>query len=263
MNRSEYTRNGEKYLVNIRYINELNWYLVVEQPSEIMNVPIFKALVINLVFCAIAILIVVFIVALLISRHHKMLENMIKIESDLKDVNKAQKDKIQEQNVELSEKNEKLTELNDFRNKLLAVIAHDLRGPVGNTHHLLEHISEDLANQASNEKMRNYTIALKSTASTTYYLLENLLEWANIQFSNIKYDPEEFEVKGVIDKVLDMYEFSAKDKELSINVDCPDDIKAFADKHIVESIVRNLISNAVKFTNKKRQYFDKSGKAGG
>ena len=262
VNRSEYIRNGEKYLVNVRYIDELKWYLVVEQHSGIMTVPIFKALVVNLAFCAIVILIVVSIVALLINRHHKMLENMIKIESDLKDVNKAQKDKIQEQNAELSEKNEKLTELNDFRNKLLAVIAHDLRGPVGNTHHLLERISEDLEKHASDQKMRDYTIALKSTASTTYYLLENLLEWANIQFSNIKYTPEEFVIGELLDKVLNMHEFSAKDKELSLTVDCPEDMKVFADRHIVESIVRNLVSNALKFTNKNGSILIKVEKLG-
>lgn len=262
VNRSEYVRDGEKYFINIRYVDELKWYLVVEQPSEIMNVSIFKALVVNLVFCAIAILIVVSIVALLVNRHHKMLESMIKIESSLKDVNKAQNDKIQEQNVELSEKNEKLTELNDFRNKLLAVIAHDLRGPVGNIHHLLEHISEDLEKQASNQKMRDYTIALRGAASTTYYLLENLLEWANIQFSNIKYDPEEFAVGELLSKMLHMYEFSAKDKNLSVMVDCPDDMRAFADKHIVESIVRNLVSNAVKFTNENGNILIKVEKQG-
>ncbi len=248
INRSEYIRGGKEYFVNVRYINELKWYLVVEQPSEIMNVSIFKALVINLIFCAIVILIVVFIVALLVNRHHKMLENLIKIESELKNTNKAQKDKIQEQNIELSEKNEKLTELNDFRNKLLAVIAHDLRGPIGNIHHLLEYISEDLEKQASSQKMRDYTISLRNAASTTYYLLENLLEWANIQFSNIKYDPEEFAIGELLNKMLHMYEALAKNKNISLKVDSPEDIKVFTDKHIVESIIRNLVSNAVKFT---------------
>ena len=250
INRSEYVRNGKRYLVNIRYIDELKWYLVVEQPSDSMQVSIFNALIINLVFCAIVILIVVSIVALLVNRHHKMLKNLILIESDLKDVNKSQKDKIQEQNVELSEKNEKLTELNEFRDKLFAVVAHDLRGPIGNIHHLLEYINEDLEKQASNQKMRDYTKTLRDAASTTYYLLENLLEWANIQFSNIKYDPEEFSIRTLLDRIVHMYESPAKDKKLSVTLDCPEDIKVLADKHIVEIIVRNLVSNAIKFTNK-------------
>jgi len=258
----EYIRDGKRYLVNIRYIDELRWYLVVEQPSDSMNVPIFNALVVNLVFCAIVILVVVVIVTLLINRHHKKLQNLIKIESDLKNTNKLQKDRIQEQNVELSEKNEKLTELNDFRNKLFAVIAHDLRGPVGNIHHLLEYISDDLEKQASDPKIRDYTLSLRDAASTTYYLLENLLEWANIQFSNIKYDPEEFAVGKLLGKLFHIYEFPAMDKKLSLKVDCPEDIKVFADKHIVESIVRNLVSNAVKFTGENGSILMKAEKQG-
>ena len=258
----EYIRDGERYLVNIRYIDELKWFLVVEQPSDSMHVPILRALIINLVFCAIVIIIVVSIVILLINRHHRMLENLIKLESDLKNINKIQKDKIQEQNLELSEKNEKLTELNEFRNKLLAVIAHDLRGPVGNIHHLLEHIGKDMEKQASDQKTRDYTLSLREAASTTYYLLENLLEWANIQFSNIKYDPEEFAVGKLLDKLLHMYEFPAKDKKLSVTVDCPEDMKVFADKQIVESIIRNLVSNAVKFTNENGSILIKAEKQG-
>jgi signal transduction histidine kinase len=263
MNRSEYVRGGKEHFVNIRYIDELKWYLVVEQPCDSVNVPIFKALLVNLVFCIIATLIVVFIISWLINRHHKMLESMIKVESELKNINKIQKEKIQEQNAELSEKNDKLTELNDFRNKLLAVIAHDLRGPVGNIHHLLEHISEDLEKQASNQKMHDYTVSLRNAASTTYYLLENLLEWANIQFANIKYEPEEFALGELLETIIHMYESPIKDKELSVTVDCPEDMKVFSDRHIVECIVRNLVSNAVKFSNQNGSILLKAEKQGG
>jgi signal transduction histidine kinase len=246
--RAEYKKDGKTVFLNARYIKELGWYLMVEQSSELTNLSIFKTLILNLIFCGVVTLLVIIIVSLIVNRHHKKLKSMIKTELDLININNGQKLKIEKQNLELFEKNKKLTELNTFKDKLFAVIAHDLRSPIGNIHYLLEHIADDLSSQLSNKKMHDFARSLKDAAGSTYALLENLLGWANIQFSKVEYQPTIFSVDELLQESIPLHKYAMEQKNISVAVNCGNDIKAFADINIVKTIIRNLISNAVKFT---------------
>jgi len=247
-NSFKYNKNGKTVFLNSRYIEELGWYLMVEQSSNLAELSIFNALVLNLIFCAIITLLVVIIISVIINKYHKKLKVMLKTELDLVNINNGQKLKIEEQNSELHEKNGKLTELNDFKDKLFAVIAHDLRAPIGNIHYLLERIGDDLSNKLSNNKMRNYVESLRNSAGNTYALLENLLEWANIQFSRVQCHPTIFTVDELLKEEASSHKYSLDLKDISIKINCSKDIEIYADINIVKTIIRNLISNAIKFT---------------
>ena len=247
-NSYKYNKGGKTVFLNSRYIEELGWYLMVEQSSDLTELSIFNALVLNLIFCAVITLLVVIIISVIINKYHKKLKIMLKTELDLLNINNGQKLKIEEQNSELHEKNEKLTELNDFKDKLFAVIAHDLRGPVGNIHYLLEQIGDDLPKKLSNNEMNNYAESLRSSARNTYNLLENLLEWANFQFSRVEYNPTVFTIDELLKEEVSSHKYSLDLKDISIKINCRKDIEIYADINIVKTIIRNLISNAIKFT---------------
>ena len=246
----EYKKNGETVFLNIRYIKELGWYLVVEQSSEAMNISIFHALILNLIFCGIITLLIIIIVSFIINAYHKKLKSMLKIKLDLLDINNEQKLKIEKQNQELCDKNERLTQLNSFKDRLFAVIAHDLRSPIGNICYLLENITDDLSKQLSNSNKKTYNsaILLRDSAISAYALLENLLEWANIQFARVKYNPRAFQVNELLREEIDSHKFALEQKNIILTVNCGEDIEAFADINIVKIIIRNFISNAIKFT---------------
>jgi len=89
---------------------------------------------------------------------------------------------------------------------------------------------------------------LNSTSNQVYYLLENLLNWAKIQTSSIKHTPVRFNLKDVILRKSDLYWDIAEVKGIQINQEIPEELFAYADVALLETAVRNLINNAIKFT---------------
>ena len=91
---------------------------------------------------------------------------------------------------------------------------------------------------------------MSKSANNLYRLLENLLKWAQIQQGMISFNPEVIQLDLVVGESIDMIQESANNKEIELVTDIPADLVAFADKNMLQSIVRNLASNAVKFTPK-------------
>jgi signal transduction histidine kinase len=91
---------------------------------------------------------------------------------------------------------------------------------------------------------------MSKSANNLYRLLENLLKWAQIQQGMISFNPEVIQLDLVVGESIDMIQESANNKEIELVTDIPADFVAFADKNMLQSIVRNLASNAVKFTPK-------------
>jgi signal transduction histidine kinase len=92
---------------------------------------------------------------------------------------------------------------------------------------------------------------MRKSATNLYSLLENLLEWSMMQRGVIAYNPVSIPLALKIKESIELIAGSVKKKEIEINYEIPDDLSAFADVRMVESLIRNLISNAVKFTPKK------------
>jgi len=87
-----------------------------------------------------------------------------------------------------------------------------------------------------------------TTSNQLYILVENLLNWAKLQNSTIQHYPVEFKLKEVILEKSELYQYIAEVKGITITHEIPDEITAYADIHLMETILRNLISNAIKFT---------------
>ncbi len=143
---------------------------------------------------------------------------------------------------------DKLEASNRAKAKLFSIISHDLRGPIGNFKTMLELILESPGSFNVNE-LREILVALKDTSVTTYELLENLLYWAKTQLDQIEYKPEVFQLEKIVPSIIDLFKDAALRKKITIqNFIDREDILVYADPNMVRTILRNLVSNAIKFT---------------
>ncbi|MEJ7694004.1 PAS domain S-box protein [Daejeonella sp.] len=146
--------------------------------------------------------------------------------------------------------NNDLNTLNEQKNKLLSVIAHDLRNPISGCVALLEVVFADIEN-TSKDELAGYMGMMQKGVLNAHELLEDLLEWARIQFHSVDFIPTRIvnlagDVRHTLKKVLPI----AEAKNIELKQDIKDGISILADRHMLASIIRNLVTNAIKFTNK-------------
>ena len=156
-------------------------------------------------------------------------------------------DLLEEQTKTLTERNDQLKDLNSTKDKLFSIISHDLRSPfntiLGFGELLLSSYSE-----LSDEERQNMITQLYKTSIQTYDLLENMLNWARIQTRNIKYEPREIRLYEFFERKFDLYQKIAKNKGITLQNKLDENLNVFADVNFLETILRNLINNAIKFT---------------
>ena len=151
--------------------------------------------------------------------------------------------------AEVKLKNEELQKSKTEKDKFYSIIAHDLRGPLSGFLGLTQIIAEDLPNLTMSQ-VQDFAVSMRNSASNLYRLLNNLLEWSQIQKGSVTFDPIVIKLLPLVDESIGMVTESAKTKEIEFFLDIPDDLEVFADKNMLQTIIRNLFSNAVKFTNK-------------
>lgn len=150
---------------------------------------------------------------------------------------------------ELKAKNQALLSLNAEKDKFFSIIAHDLRSPFNSFLGLTQLMVEDLANMSFSE-IKNIVVAMGKSADNLYGLLENLLEWSRFQRGMISFSPKEFVLEQKAKEITkSLVDLSVK-KEIELNFAIPGDITIHADEYMFASVLRNLTSNAIKFTPK-------------
>ncbi len=159
-------------------------------------------------------------------------------------------DSLYERNVlvdELEKAKLQMQEIIQQKDKFFSIIAHDLKSPFQGLLGLAQIISEDF-DKLSLHEIQEYTSLLKTSADGIYKLLENLLEWARLQRDLIVFEPSSINVYEIIKSVLNTQHINAKKKKIEIVNNVDESVFANADVNMVNTIIRNLISNAVKFT---------------
>ncbi|HPX09418.1 MAG TPA: ATP-binding protein [Tenuifilaceae bacterium] len=169
--------------------------------------------------------------------------------SEKKKANKLLEQKnaeISRQNVEIQEQAEKLKELNQLKDKLFSIISHDLRSPLGS---LLTLLSVTKEGYFTEEGFKNVIEDLSKNVGYTYELLENLLKWAQSQLQGTKLNPSVFNLIDATKNKLNIYSEQAVSKGITLQNLINDDISVYADRDMIELVLRNLIANAIKFSN--------------
>ncbi len=152
---------------------------------------------------------------------------------------------------------EKLQKLNATKDKFFSIIAHDLKNPFNS----ILGFSELLTNYAESfdsEKIIQFANAIQSSALKTYKLLENLLEWARTQTGTIEFSPEKMFIKDIFNEIKEQVEDLSTSKNISLSFETDEYSEIFADKNMLNAVLRNLITNAIKYTPKNGKIFVKS-----
>ncbi|MDZ7767269.1 MAG: tetratricopeptide repeat-containing sensor histidine kinase [Melioribacteraceae bacterium] len=152
-------------------------------------------------------------------------------------------------NKKLIESEKRLKELNKTKDLFFSIIAHDLKGPFNSLLGITEMLSEDI-NILSEEEINNLSREVNQNARNVYRLLENLLIWSSTQLGKYQYQAEEFDLNEVVTQSINLYRKMSKDKELTLDLNLGNNTTVVADKNMIDSVIRNLINNAIKFTNR-------------
>ena len=152
-----------------------------------------------------------------------------------------------EKTVEI--KTAELNELNISKNKFFSIIAHDLKNPFNTIIGFSDILNTEIDSGDLNTS-KKYSEMINNSAVHTLRLLENLLAWANSQRGNIVFTPEVLNLHDLIkEECSSMIEIAAA-KNIEIIYSCPNDLLISVDRNMIKTIMRNLISNAIKFTHR-------------
>ncbi len=130
--------------------------------------------------------------------------------------------------------------------KFLSIIAHDLRGPVGNITNFLDLLQDETA--LSEKERKEYLKIINSLSQSTFHLLQNLLEWATKSKNLNKFKSEKIDLSHLISENIDYFKNSAVLKSIDLRFDSEEQTYLSGNANMLQTIVRNLVSNAVKYT---------------
>ncbi len=156
---------------------------------------------------------------------------------------------IKETEEKLRKYSEELKELNSTKDKFLSIIAHDLKSPFSTLLGFLDLLRSEAPN-LSKDELDQFVQHAYNSGMKVYKLLENLLEWAYLQKGQVVVSKAEFYLKAHADHSIDILLERAKEKEIKIINKIPEGIKVFADPNMIQTVIRNITNNAIKFTKR-------------
>lgn len=151
-------------------------------------------------------------------------------------------------NSVLQRKEDHIQKMNTVKDKFFAILSHDLRGPLTTTKGFLS-ILADHPDSMPDELKKQTINKLKKSIDLQLDLLSNLLDWSSAKVDEIKFSPEKLSIAVMVDKNFELVAEKANIKNIMLINAIEDKCDAFADKNMIDFVLRNLISNAIKFTN--------------
>ena len=160
------------------------------------------------------------------------------------------KNLVDERTEQLSEMNLSLEDIISKKDRFLSIISHDLRGPFNS----LLGFSNMLKNEfetLDKPTQKDFIDTIHQGIERTYKLLEDLLEWSYSQSGTISYKPEKTNLSEMTKEIVDVLNFLIEQKNITLINNVPESVFVNADKNMLSTIIRNLVSNAIKFTPKQ------------
>jgi PAS domain S-box-containing protein len=166
-------------------------------------------------------------------------KGILSVSNDISERKKAEKD--------LALKNEELIKIVAEKDKFFSIISHDLRSPFNGFLGLTQMLADNL-HSLDFDDVQNIAQSMSKSAKNLYRLLENLLEWSRIEQGLVPFNPQKLVLQETIDDVLSAVSEAAKHKKIGVTIVIPENLMVYADSNIIETVLRNLVSNAIKFT---------------
>lgn len=157
---------------------------------------------------------------------------------------------IERQKDEIDKKRKELEVLNASKDRFFSIIAHDLKNPISTVIGLSDLLMNSV-DQFEKEQIKEFSVQLNVFANKSFELLENLLHWSRSQLGAIKPNPREIDLYEIILENTELLRGATMNKKLELTNHVIPGTKAFADQHMVTTIIRNLLNNAIKFTPEK------------
>jgi|GEM_PF-6306102 len=185
-------------------------------------------------------------------QYQRLLYNRFELEKKVYDRTKLLRTQIFEktQAIEALHKSEKLlSDSNRTKDIFFSIIAHDLRNPLGSFKQITELMYADFDTYTDSEK-KETIFEIKKSASRVYSLLEQLLDWARTQTGNMPFRPKEINLRTIVSKITEQMTALIQKKGIQFTVVIPEKFSfVYADSEMIQAVLRNLISNSIKFTN--------------
>ncbi len=145
------------------------------------------------------------------------------------------------------ELNKRLKEMNSTKDKFFSIISHDLKSPFNSILGFSELLNDNIE-EFKQDELKKITTSIYESAKSAYDLLEQLLAWTAFQSEKIEYKPESISIKVIVAENIKMVNSSAEQKQIQITDNTPDSQLVFVDQNMLNTVVRNLLTNAIKFT---------------
>lgn len=187
----------------------------------------------NYIYAALMVLLVMVVIIFLISKNQK--------------IQKELNDELQLKKVDLEKNEIKLKSINETKDKMFSIIGHDLRGPIGAFQGLLQLSKNGQLNQA---EFLNFVPKLKTDIDNISFTLNNLLSWGQSQMNGSVTRPRLVVIENLVKNNIDLFSEIASNKSIKFNVQFSKNTQVWTDPDQLNIILRNLISNALKFTPK-------------
>ncbi len=171
--------------------------------------------------------------------------------------------RLEEKNLIITRQNLKLDNLNKMKDQMMSIIAHDIKGTIGNQLTAVEVLHRIEGNEDAEIDRKKLLGNLKHSASYSLELLENLLHWSRLKGNESFFHPEEVRMQSLISNCIALFDETARNKHLSFLNEYTNSISAKLDCVMMETIIRNLISNAIKFSNPRGTIRISTGKSDG
>jgi ligand-binding sensor domain-containing protein/signal transduction histidine kinase len=188
------------------------------------------------------ILLIALITGLVQIRERKLVKDKIKLEQQVRE----RTSKISEQNAELEKQKIELEKANDMKNHFFSILAHDLRGPVSSLVQLIDLMQ---IQKAETGNLGDNVISNASkTTRNVLNLLEDLLLWGKSQSGKIEIETSQINVKEIVDETIVFFTETANSKNIRLLSSIANEMCALADGSLIKVVLRNLVSNAIKFS---------------
>ncbi len=224
----------EKENETLKHENDLNELKIEKQKSRALILTIISILLFVLIILTVVLAIFIY--------------NKYRYKQEINGILNDKNNQLELTNKKLAESENNLRELVATKDKFFSIIAHDLRSPLSSLSLVTEVLDQNL-NDLDKQKTIYLISSINNAANNLLELVENLLHWARTQTGKITFEPNKINLTNIIKQNISLLGLNAEKKNITIKNNIEKSIFAFADINLITTVIRNLLTNAVKFTD--------------